>query len=191
MTGDPIWLDREVWKPIQRSIGVVPDGVPGTKTAAAVQRLILADARGSEGGTWSFGGSPIRAGVDRDPSNLLPEFAAKVAILFDRLRERGLSPLLWEGYRSLERAQGLSDRGAGIKLSMHCLGAAVDIIHADDYWSAGREFWDALGEESEALGLVWGGRWRRRDYPHVQAVALRDQHRFRRMSVAERRAHVA
>lgn len=135
---------------------------------------------------FTFGGPPIRKGIDRDPAKLLPPFAAKVERLFGAMRERGHEAILWEGYRSAERAQQLSDRGSGIKLSMHVLGAAVDIIHAEDYWQASDDFWDALGDESEELGLTWGGRWKRRDLPHVQAVAVKDQERFRRMTEQER-----
>lgn len=135
---------------------------------------------------YSFGGEEIRKDVCRDPHKLLKPFADKVETLFERLRARGEDPLCWETWRSAERAQGLSDRGAGVKLSTHCLGLACDIVHAEDYWSAGRSFWDAVGEEAEALGLTWGGRWRRRDFPHVQAVAVKDQAKVRRMSEQER-----
>ena len=136
-------------------------------------------------------GETIREGVNRDPSKLLPPFAAKVEALFQALRARGFDPLLWEGYRSPERAQALSDRGSGIKLSLHCLGAAADIIHAEDYWQASEAFWDALGEEAESLGLTWGGRWKRRDLPHVQALPVRDQNRFRSMTEDERLAYLS
>ena len=135
---------------------------------------------------FTFGGPALRKGVDRDPAKLLPPFAAKVEALFRAMRGRGHEPLCWEAFRSPERAQHLSDTGAGIKLSMHCLGAAVDIVDEHAYWSAGQDFWDALGEEAETLGLVWGGRWTRRDLPHVQAVAVKDQARFRAMTEAER-----
>lgn len=188
---------RSGWVAFQTRNQVLPaDGLPGLKTLAAVEAMEKALGQRPtvtpppiDG--YTFGGDDIRRGVSRDPQLLLPAFAAKVETLFQRLRQRGLEPMMWEGYRSPERAQSLSDRGAGVKLSMHCLGAAVDIIEREAYWSAPREFWDAVGEEAEGLQLVWGGRWRRRDFPHVQAVAVRDQAKFRAMSEDDRRVFVA
>jgi len=184
------------WLEFQKRQGLSADGVPGLKTLGKVLELEKAVGdRPTQAPPpldgFSYGGDPIRRGVSRDPGLLLPAFAAKIDTLFQRLRDQGHDPLLWEAYRSPERAQQLSDRGAGVKRSMHCLGAAVDIVHAEDYWSAGRDFWDAIGEEALSLGLVWGGTWRRRDFPHVQAVAVRDQARFRRMSEDERKVFVA
>lgn len=191
---------RTGWAAFQRRQGLEgrdADGLPGLHTLAVVERMEqelgarpTTVAPPPDGFSFSDG-REIRAGVNRDPGLLLPAFAAKIETLFQRLRQQGHDPLLWEGYRSPERAQALSDRGAGVRLSMHCLGAAVDVVHADDYWSAGRDFWDALGEEAEALGLTWGGRWRRRDFPHVQAVAVRYQARFLSMGEDERRVFVA
>ncbi len=184
------------WEAFQERHSLTVDGQPGLKTLAVVTELekALGDRPTlapppAEG--FTYGGDEIRKGVSRDPALLLPAFAAKIEVLFQRLRKQDHDPLLWEGYRSPERAQALSDRGAGVKLSMHCLGAAVDIVHAEDHWSAGRDFWDAIGEEAESLGLLWGGKWRRRDFPHIQAVAVRDQAKFRAMSEEERREFVA
>ncbi len=184
------------WSEFQARHGLGADGMPGLRTLAKVLEIEkqLGDRpprseAPAEG--FSYGGEDIRRGVSRDPSLLLPGFAAKAEVLFQRMRKQGHDPMLWEGYRSPERAQDLSDRGAGIKLSMHTLGCAIDVVHRDDYWSAGRDFWDCLGEESEALGLTWGGRWRRRDYPHVQAIAVRDQAKLRAMSEDERRDFIA
>jgi hypothetical protein len=140
---------------------------------------------------YSYGGAPRRSGVDRDPANLLPGFADKLEILFQRMRARGFKPYLWEGRRSAARAGKLAAGGTGIKLSMHILGAAADILDENKLWSASPAFWSALGEESRRLGLTWGGNWRRADKPHVQAVAVSQQTAFRSMSPAERSQFVA
>ena len=198
MTDSLPWWDKSKsgWLKFQADEGLAADGAPGLKTLARVLEMRdELDERPSLAteppAGYSYGGDPIRKGLSRDPKLLLPAFAAKIEVLFSRLRAQGHEPLLWEAYRSPARAQKLSDRGAGVKLSMHCLGAAVDIVHAEDYWSAGREIWDAIGEEAESLGLVWGGRWRRRDFPHIQALAVKDQAKFRAMSEDERRDFVA
>jgi len=198
MTDSLPWWDKSKggWKAFQRDEGLIADGAPGLKTLARV--LEMQGELGDRPATnsvppsgFSYGGDPIRKGLSRDPKLLLPAFAAKIETLFSRLRSQGHEPLLWEAYRTPARAQQLSDRGAGVKQSMHCLGAAVDIVHADDYWSAGHDFWEAIGDEAKALGLTWGGDWRRRDYPHIQALKVKDQAKFRAMTEDERKDFVA
>lgn len=142
---------------------------------------------------YSFGGRSIKKGIDRDPENLLPPFARKIEKLFQRMRARGFKPMLWEGYRSPQRAAALASKegSTAIKRSMHIHGAAVDIVDADRLWNASPAFWSALGEEARKLGLTWGGVWRSKDRPHVQAVTVAEQPAFRRMSDREQLLAVA
>jgi peptidoglycan L-alanyl-D-glutamate endopeptidase CwlK len=137
---------------------------------------------------YSYGGAPLKAGIDRQPKKLLPRFARKIETLFQRLRARGYQPMLWEGYRTPERAAELEQRGTGIRLSMHSLGAAVDVVDGStgNPWKASPGFWRALGEEAEKLGLTWGGRWKSKDMPHVQAIPVSQQTVFRAMTHNER-----
>lgn len=142
---------------------------------------------------YSYGGERVRQAVDRDPTKLLPPFAAKVEELFRAIRARpqGFDPFLWEGFRSFERAERLAKRGTGIVKSMHCYGAAVDIVDSDDTpWAAPDGFWEAVEEEAIALKLhvLYGKDGKRRDRPHVQAVpqAPHIQDAFREMTRAKR-----
>lgn len=130
---------------------------------------------------------PKRPPVQRDPALLLPAFRPAVMRLVARLRARGQDPRIWETLRTPQRgawlkAQGKSQTG---DRSIHCIGGAVDIIHRTDYWN-NRSFFRILGEEAKKLGLVWGGDWKIRDYPHVQAIEVREQKKFRAMTPAER-----
>ena len=143
------------------------------------------------GAVYSYGGPPLKAGIDRDPRNLLPGFAARVELLFQRLRARGYRPLLWEGLRTPARAAMLARKGTGSARSMHCLGVAVDIIDERRKWGASADFWQAIGQEAAALGLTWGGTWRKRDLPHVQAITVAEQDAFRALDDAERAERVA
>lgn len=140
------------------------------------------------GAAFVYGGAPKKKGVDRDPKKLLPPFGKKLNILFNAMRARGFKPMLWEGRRSLQRATEL-----GFSKSLHPLGIAVDIVDGSttNPWKAKPGFWKALGEESAKLGLTWGGDWKKRDMPHVQAIAVRDQAAFRRMTLADRLSFVA
>lgn len=183
--------ERERWQAFQRRHGLNPDGLPGPRVLDVVERLesdaITREIVIPESVTrYSYGGPPLKAGIDRDPGNLLPGFAARVELLFARMRERGFHPLLWEGLRTPARAAELERKGTGSARSIHCLGAAVDILDEATKWNAPEAFWLALGGSAAELGLTWGGEWRKRDLPHVQAVSVREQQAFREMSEAER-----
>lgn len=146
--------------------------------------------------SYSFGGPELRAGIDRDPKKLLPGFADKVEKLFQRMRARGFNPLLWEGYRTPERAAALhaANPTGAISDSIHSYGGAVDIV--DGAFLPEREgvspgFWTALGEETEKLALTWGGRFSNHDVRHVQGVSVREQNAFRSATPSERASMVA
>lgn len=155
--------------------------------AAAAAGVVFAATRNR----YAFGGSPRRAGVNRDPRKLLPGFARRLNLVFARMRARGFDPYLWEGYRTPERAAALAQSGQGIRKSMHVYGAGVDIVSARDLWDASSAFWDALGREAERVGLTWGGRFDDgdQDVAHVQAVPVEEQAAFRAMTRAQRLAH--
>lgn len=149
-------------------------------------------ALGFAGTRFTYGGAPIRAGVDRDPKKLIPSFAKKLNVLFARMRAQGFDPMLWEGYRTPARADALATKGTGIHLSMHSYGAAADIVSESKLWNASPAFWQALGREAKALNLTWGGDWTgdNHDAPHVQALTVGEQNAFRAMGPNERSAFV-
>ena len=152
---------------------------------------VLMLVAGGSGKGYSYGGPPLRKGISREPTRLLPGFARKLDRVFKRMRARGFDPILWEGWRTNERALRLANKGSGIVRSMHTLGAAVDIVDRRHLWDASPAFWKALGEETAREGLVWGGHWRKADKPHVQGITVADQNAFRVASVADRKRWVA
>lgn len=125
---------------------------------------------------------PALETADRDWSKLNPRFTQSVLQLLARLRERGYAFALLEGYRSPERQEKLADLGNHVTSarafqSKHQYGAAADlaplrdgrlVISERDPWAM--EAYQALGEEAEKAGLVWGGRWWFKDYGHVEVV---------------------
>jgi hypothetical protein len=147
--------------------------------------------------SFSFGGASVRAGVDRDPSKLVPAFARRIERVFSRMRARGFQPFLWEGYRTPARAAELERRGTGISDSLHAYGIAVDVVDGKqwdagkDPWSAAPGFWAALGEEAEREGLTWGGRFSKVDHTHIQGVPVSQQSAARAATPVERAAMVA
>lgn len=129
----------------------------------------------------------MTAPICRDLDALVPSFRARVVKLLARMKARGYDVQVWETYRSPERIALLAARGTGSARSMHAYGVAADIVENDKSpWVANVPgLWQALGEEAEALGLTWGGRWRRRDFPHVQAIPVAKQNAVRAATVAD------
>lgn len=141
-----------------------------------------------------------------DHAELLPAFRAAVERLEQALIVAGFRPLLFETYRTPERAAWLVATGksrAKDGKSMHCLRIAADVICAQHYWACeehGCGFYTRLGAEARLLGLTWGGDWdgdgvtreqHEHDLPHVQAIPVRFQDAARRASAAELDALVA
>lgn len=120
---------------------------------------------------------------------LLPSVQRAVQIVLTRLHERGYDPLVWETYRTRERALELAKKGSGIALSMHELGAAADIVSKSRMWDW-PSFYEALAEEAEKIGLTSGHRWKRVDSVHVQAVPVAHQSQFRKLKPEHRDAYV-
>lgn len=114
---------------------------------------------------------------DRDLSKLDATFRERVLDLVRAMNARGYDAYVFEAWRSEERAAEMVRRGTGKRLTMHRLGLAVDILSRSKMWDPPISFWTALGEESRALGLTWGGNFRSRvDRPHVQALPADRDH---------------
>ena len=119
--------------------------------------------------------------ADRDWSKLDPDFVQIVLRLVKRLEARGFQMTLVEGYRSPERQEMLAAREVKVTqargfASRHQYGLAVDLAPVISGRPVFSELvpgvsaaFQALGQEAEALGLIWGGRWSFRDLVHVEA----------------------
>jgi peptidoglycan L-alanyl-D-glutamate endopeptidase CwlK len=121
--------------------------------------------------------------ADRDWKHMDSVFTQVVLKLFAKMEQRGYPVALLEGYRSPERQEILAEKGPSVTnarafQSKHQYGMAADIapmrngklvISERDPWAASA--YQALGEEAQNLGLVWGGRWAMRDLGHVESAA--------------------
>lgn len=124
---------------------------------------------------------PALESADRDWNKLNPRFTQSVLLVLARLRERGYEFALLEGYRSPERQEKLANLGNHVTnarafQSKHQYGFAVDlaplrdnrlVISERDPWAM--QAYTALGEETQKIGLTWGGRWWFKDYGHIEA----------------------
>jgi len=124
---------------------------------------------------------PNLESADRDWSHLDPDFVQIVLKLFAKMTQRGYPIALLEGYRSPERQDMLADKGTSVtnaraNQSKHQFRVAVDLAPIKDGqllisernpWAAAA--YKVLGEESQALGLIWGGGWAMRDLGHVES----------------------
>lgn len=135
---------------------------------------------------------PALETANRDWSRLDADFARLAVLVFARAEARGFPFTLLEGYRSPERQDALADlptlvTNARAFQSKHQYGLALDaaplrggrlLISERDPWAM--EAYRVLGEEAEKVGLTWGGRWKLKDFGHIEAprsiaVATRDK----------------
>ncbi|SNS32564.1 peptidoglycan L-alanyl-D-glutamate endopeptidase CwlK [Noviherbaspirillum humi] len=120
--------------------------------------------------------------ADRDWNRLHPDFLQQALRVFARMEARGFPLALLEGYRSPERQDRLADMGAHVTQarafqSKHQFGQALDaaplrqgqlVISERDPWAM--QAYQALGEEADREGLIWGGRWSMKDYGHIESA---------------------
>lgn len=157
---------------------------------AALLGVLVAVAT-QKGGPMKPTDAKVPPRIERSLDKLVPSFRRKVEELLALMKRDGFHPLVWETYRTPERAAELAKEGTGKALSQHSLGLAVDIVDKDLRWNASREFWDALHNHALALGL---GRIKRRDkkgnldwdWPHVQALPGSYDGRLRLLSEVAR-----
>lgn len=124
---------------------------------------------------------PREVPMDRSFATCAPKFRAAVEHVLAEMQAVGHPARVAETFRTPERQAYLFgfgreyDDGRGIVTnaptsftSWHGFGLAADLVSASMGWEAPRSFWDALGACAESAGLVWGGRWKFADLPHVQ-----------------------
>lgn len=119
--------------------------------------------------------------ASRDWELLDIQFRQRLLTVFKLMKDRhGYELVLLEGYRSPERQAALLRQGpnvtqAGPNMSYHQYGLAADtaflrdgkvVISERDPWAM--RGYQLYGELSEAVGLVWGGRWKMMDLGHVE-----------------------
>lgn len=76
-----------------------------------------------------------------------------------------------------EHAANLANGSSWIEHSLHLDGLAIDVAPFDVYqlhgpdklkWDGGDPVWERMGKIGESVGLIWGGRWTKRDLGHFE-----------------------
>ena len=127
--------------------------------------------------------------------SLTPTLRPKVIAVVNALKQRGFSPTIRYGWRSVATQLQLYRLGnTKVEFSFHNVqksdgtpnAHAADIIDSRFGWSeqaATAGFWKALGEEAKKQGLYWGGDWPDfRDWAHVQLLPNSDLAKVKRES---------
>ncbi|MDN0083409.1 M15 family metallopeptidase [Crenobacter sp. SG2305] len=150
------------------------------KLALMEEKLVPPPPLPPEAFTNAITERPNLSSADRDWSKLTPTFVPEVLAVLERCKVRGYPLVLLEGYRSPERQDALAEQGSHVTRarggqSKHQYGLAVDlapirngrvVISERDPWAM--QAYQVLGEEAEAAGLTWGGRWSFKDYGHIE-----------------------
>jgi len=124
--------------------------------------------------------------TSRTLAQLDEDFAGKVRQVLDAMRAIGRPMVAYDGKRTAAQQQALFAKGRtapgaivthldGVtKHSYHQSGKAVDcafLVSGAPWslsWDGSPAGWEVYMACGEALGLTAGGRWRMRDYPHLE-----------------------
>jgi hypothetical protein len=92
------------------------------------------------------------------------KFSGMVANLIQFAQELGYQVTLGEAWRTKEQAEIYAKQGKGIKASKHCQRLAIDLnFFRGGVLVLGKENLETFGLHWEALGGIWGGRFKRYD----------------------------
>jgi len=114
--------------------------------------------------------------IDNRISNLdilHPTFRNKVVRMLYECAKQGIEVEVIETYRTPERQEEVRRKGFSMLhggKSKHQHHIAVDIVPKKFGWYMwhDKELWAKIGEIGQKQGLIWGGTWRFRDFPHFE-----------------------
>lgn len=116
--------------------------------------------------------------MSRKLNDLDHKFRPFVAEFIAILVENQIHILIVETRRTEEQQKlNIANKVSWIKHSKHQDGLAIDIVpyeiynlHGDDKlnYDANDPIWDKIGIIGESIGLIWGGRWLKKDMGHFE-----------------------
>lgn len=109
---------------------------------------------------------------------LNPVFRTKVYELLARLTEAKILVRIINTFRTTEQQAELRKKGVSwVARSKHQDGLAIDLCPIKFFapgqamklnWDGTDPVWEEIGLIGEKLGLIWGGRWKQKDYGHLE-----------------------
>jgi|SRR3990167_10165017 len=106
------------------------------------------------------------------------EFKPIAIELLARLVESKINILITDTLRTQKEHKNNLIKGTSwVKHSKHLDGNAIDIVPYKIYnlyginkleWDTNAIIWIPIGEIGESLGLIWGGRWKKKDMGHFE-----------------------
>lgn len=111
--------------------------------------------------------------MSKSLDDLSPRFQPKAFELLARLMIANIPVIVVDTLRTQEEQEAYIRAGVSwTAKSKHLIGEAIDLVPRSvvQYkgWSPWHPDWEKLGAIGEAIGLVWGGRWRQRDLGHFE-----------------------
>ena len=126
--------------------------------------------------------------MSRRLDDLDPTFRALVFELIARCAEEGICLMIVDTLRTIDEQRDNLIRGVSWTIhSKHLpqppngLAKAVDVVPYELYtlarggdkleWNVDHPVWNRIGVLGEKIGLVWGGRWKKKDMGHFELKA--------------------
>ncbi len=116
--------------------------------------------------------------MSRRLDDLHTHFRPLAVELLARLTEAGIPVMVVDTLRTMEEHKANLAKGTSwVSHSLHLDGLAIDVapwkvydLHGPDKleWDADDPVWQRIGRIGESLGLIWGGRWKKRDMGHFE-----------------------
>ena len=112
--------------------------------------------------------------------DLSPKFKLLAIELIARCVEANIAIMIIDTLRTSEEQSVNIAKGVSWTMnSKHLTGNAIDVapyetwqLHGIDKlkWDSADPVWLRIGLIGEKLGLVWGGRWKQKDFGHFELV---------------------
>lgn len=146
------------------------DGLWGPKTQKAFDAYVASLSKPTQG--------EFDERTEKNIATLLPQAQEKAREFMRLVKAKGINAKIIDGSRTMEQQQKVYNQGrttpgdivtnARPGESFHNFAVAFDIGIFDDTGDYLEEspIYEELGPIGESVGLEWGGRWERQDFPH-------------------------
>jgi len=90
------------------------------------------------------------------------------AVVYESFRSNALQEIYYARGRTVKPPPSAVTNARSSLFSWHGYGLAVDVIHKDEGWGPGNDWFRAVADIFKKHGCKWGGDWTSPDRPHFQ-----------------------